>query len=88
MYSEIDVGTTFAFYLPALQDRATTPIEREPELAGGAGRILLVDDEEVIHKTVTMMLTTLGYEVESVYDGAAALHAYKTDLYPFWWRKS
>jgi CheY-like chemotaxis protein len=78
--SEIDVGTTFEFYLPALPAYATMATEQEQELARGTGRILLVDDEELIHIAVEMILTMLGYEVESVYDGEEALQAYKVSL--------
>ena len=46
----------------------------------GTGRILFMDDEEVLHRTVGRTLKLLGYEVESVYDGEAALQAYKEAL--------
>ena len=78
--SEIDVGTTFEFYLPASEEQAVTITEEEEELARGTGRILLMDDEETIHKTVGRMLRELGYEVDSVYDGDEALQVYKTSL--------
>ena len=79
-HSEIDVGTTFEFYLPASQEQAVTTTEEGEELARGTGRILLADDEETIHKSVGRMLRELGYEVDSVYDGGEALHAYKASL--------
>ena len=77
VHSEQNVGTTFEFYLPALLELAPTTTEPEHELARGTGRILLMDDEEMIHTTVTTMLKMLGYEVEGVYDGEEALQAYQ-----------
>ena len=78
--SEQNVGTTFEFYLPALQERATATREQEHIWARGTGHILLMDDEETIHRTVGRTLKLLGYEVESVYDGEDALQAYKAAL--------
>jgi len=78
--SEIDVGTTFEFYLPASSERAVVVPEAEEELPRGTGRILLMDDEETIHETVGRMLGELGYEVDSVYDGDEALQTYRASL--------
>ncbi|MCX5999440.1 MAG: PAS domain S-box protein, partial [Chloroflexi bacterium] len=76
--SKLGVGTTFRIYLPAsekpIQDRrAEAP--RGASVARG-GRIIVMDDEEIIRKMVVRLLTTAGYEVEAVSDGAAALERY------------
>lgn len=80
--SEKDVGATFEFYLPSLQKKALAKVEakRDPELARGVGRILLMDDDEMVQKSVAMMLKMVGYEVESAYDGSAALQLYQARL--------
>lgn len=80
--SEKDVGTTFEFYLPSLQKQTLAKVEtkRDPELARGVGRILLMDDDEMVQKSVAMMLKMVGYEVESAYDGSAALQLYQARL--------
>ncbi|MAG13353.1 MAG: hypothetical protein CMN78_02025 [Spirochaetales bacterium] len=80
VHSEIDVGTTFELYLPALQEHALTATEQEQEFAHGTGSILLMDDEDAIHRTVGRMLNSLGYDVESVYDGQDALQEYNASL--------
>ncbi|MBT4502198.1 MAG: response regulator [Gemmatimonadetes bacterium] len=80
VHSEIDVGTTFTFYLPASGKQAVTVVEQEKELSVGFERILLMDDEEIIHRTVSRTLKLLGYEVESVFDGNGALQAYNDAL--------
>jgi len=74
--SDIDVGTSFYFYLPTV-DQPLTPTMTRPELKRGAGRILLMDDEELIHASVGKMLDALGYEVDCVWDGKEALAAYQ-----------
>jgi two-component system, cell cycle sensor histidine kinase and response regulator CckA len=80
VFSEKNVGTIFEFYLPASEKQAVTVTEVEQELARGTGRILLMDDEETIHRMIGRTLRTLGYAVESVHDGEEALKAYKMAL--------
>ena len=43
----------------------------------GKGRIMVMDDEEIIRDTAGSMLTTLGYEVDCAKDGAEAINLYK-----------
>jgi PAS domain S-box-containing protein len=78
--SRQNVGTTFEFYLPASEEQAITVTETEQYLARGTGRILLMDDEETIHRMVGRTLKGLGYDVESVYDGDEAIQIYKAVL--------
>jgi CheY-like chemotaxis protein len=74
--SEQGVGTTFPFYLPASGKRIVAVPEPEKEASIGTGKVLLMDDEETIHRTVGRALTVFGYEVESVYDGDEAVKKY------------
>lgn len=56
---------------------------REPHHDGGGMRILLVDDNSQLRNTRAVMLSTHGYEVESVSDTAEACarwHAKRPDL--------
>jgi CheY-like chemotaxis protein len=46
------------------------------EIVAGSGRILLMDDEEVIREVCVELLLDLGYEVESVTDGQSMLDSY------------
>ena len=43
----------------------------------GAGKVLLMEDEESVRETANEMLTFLGYDVESAGDGAEAVRLYK-----------
>ncbi|MFT5089503.1 MAG: two-component system cell cycle sensor histidine kinase/response regulator CckA [Candidatus Latescibacterota bacterium] len=78
--SLIDAGTTFEFHLPASLAPATQRAKKERVLPHGSGRILMMDDEELIHSSVGKMLKMIGYEVYSVYDGTEAVVAYRESL--------
>jgi len=80
VHSEENIGTTFEFYLPAVQEHLASTTDSDQKLMGGTGRILLMDDEEMIHTVVTMMLEKMGYQVESAYEGDQALQAYQAAM--------
>ncbi len=71
-------GTTFTLYLPAseqpLPAKATAPLRP----AHGQGRILVMDDDDMLRQLVSTMVRQLGYEVESAKDGFEALTLYQT----------
>ncbi|HKQ98391.1 MAG TPA: PAS domain S-box protein, partial [Candidatus Polarisedimenticolia bacterium] len=55
------------------RDRTTRTAKRP----GGRGRILVLDDEEMIRTLLRDLLGVLGYEVAAVADGEAAIAAYE-----------
>ncbi len=68
-------GTTFQVYLPVAK-RAELPECAESEGDGvvrGGGRILFVDDEEMIREVCKEILTALGFQVDAVGSGQEAL---------------
>ncbi len=76
--SEPGKGASFSIYLPAqikehVAPRASVPIQ---DLPRGEGRILLMDDEEAMREVAALMLSSLGYSVTTVENGAEALQAY------------
>ena len=74
--SEPGTGTIFRVYFPA----ATGTIEaagNQRQIATGHGRILLVDDEELLVQLGADILTSLGYEVEARTDSLEALAAFR-----------
>jgi PAS domain S-box-containing protein len=84
--SAIGKGTTFSIYLPAATKKYVPKREREPELLRGKGKILVMDDEEMIRNNVGSMLKHLGYDAEFAKDGAKALELYakaKESDHPF-----
>jgi nitrogen-specific signal transduction histidine kinase/CheY-like chemotaxis protein len=77
--SQIGVGTTFHIYLPASQKKI--PPQKEiptpPPSPSRQGRILIMDDEEIVRYATGSLLAHLGYEVESARDGAEAIALYQ-----------
>ena len=73
--SKLGVGTTFHIYLPASEK--ATPEKEEIRLIKGQGRILVMDDEESLRKTVGRVLDKLGYEPEFAKDGTEAIEMVK-----------
>ncbi len=57
-------GTTVALWLPTTEDAVAPPAGVEqPESVAGVGRVLLVDDEELVRASTADMLSELGYAV-------------------------
>ncbi|MCK6460351.1 MAG: response regulator [Planctomycetes bacterium] len=79
VYSEVGRGTTFNVYLPVDEEAvaATPPPAPATEVVKGTGRILVVDDEEVVRTAAAAMLRHLGYEVVALADGEEAVLYYR-----------
>ncbi len=75
--SEVGVGTTVVIYLPASQKAMVSAQPHSPVLLSGSGRILVMDDEEMIRNVLRQLLESLGYTVECVQDGTEAVAAYQ-----------
>ncbi|MGE5173280.1 MAG: PAS domain S-box protein [Betaproteobacteria bacterium] len=75
--SELGVGTTFSIYLPASREAAIAKKPDEAPLPTGAGKILLMDDEEEVRNTTGNVLKRLGYTVEYAEDGLRAIALYQ-----------
>jgi len=80
--SEKDAGSCFTIYLPARNGVVSELSDRRPETLDvckfGAGRrILVMDDDESVVGPLTEMLTDMGFDVESSYDGDEAVILYK-----------
>ncbi|MRR07038.1 MAG: PAS domain S-box protein [Deltaproteobacteria bacterium] len=74
--SECGVGTTFTVFLPAT-DKTVEVAETAAELLpAGKGRVLLMDDEDIVIVVGSEMLTELGYDVAVARDGAAAVELF------------
>ncbi len=79
VYSEPDVGAIFHILLP-LTDVAGIPKARTQILAHGSGRILIIDDEQVIRVTATAILESLGYETVTAVNGQEGLEIYEQEF--------
>jgi DNA-binding response OmpR family regulator len=65
-------STTSRVLLPGTDAAIEETPPAEPEPAGGAERILVVDDEEVVRELLARMLLEQGYDVEVATSAAAA----------------
>ena len=85
VYSQPGQGATFQIFFPKIHEKTgvvptiapsgDTPC---PTISTRTGRILLVDDEEILIAVVTEMLKVLGYEVISANRGPDALYIFKS----------
>ena len=74
--SEYGSGATFYMEFPIAQDAAegeSQDEEHKPEVADAGGRILVIDDEQVIRDLVVAALTKRGYQVETQADAREVL---------------
>jgi len=68
-------GSTFTVYLPASRKNPDTPV------APGVpkkGRILVMDDQEIVQRGLKAMLAKLDYQTTCVADGLEAIHEFQT----------
>ncbi|WP_072908795.1 hybrid sensor histidine kinase/response regulator [Malonomonas rubra] len=78
--SELGIGTTFSLYLPLLIEQDMEAVlDTDSPLPRGEGKILLVDDEELVRKVSSAMLAELGYQVKCFPDGEAAFEYYRSN---------
>ena len=88
--STTGVGTTVTIYLPAserpeskapgAQRKDVGPQSTIANQQSTIQRVLVMDDEEMLRNLAQKMLERLGYEVETVKDGAEAIETYKKHM--------
>jgi PAS domain S-box-containing protein len=71
--SEVGRGTEFRIRLPACEAGSEEAEKSREGIVTGEGKILVMDDEEMVRKLVGKLLVRLGYEVELAEDGAEAV---------------
>lgn len=77
MESESGVGSRFHVYLPAAETKVIEPAAFQPREPARKGRVLVMDDEEILREVVRDMLRVLGYEVETGKDGFEAIERFR-----------
>jgi PAS domain S-box-containing protein len=74
--SRLGEGATFHFFLPAWEKEPVATDEETAPLDSKKGKVLVMDDEEIIREVVGEMLSHLGYRAEFCGDGAEAIEKY------------
>jgi two-component system cell cycle sensor histidine kinase/response regulator CckA len=76
--SEVDKGSTFCLYLPASRSKSKPKVTEKKQLPLEKGRILVMDDEEIVRKVARHMLSYLGFnDIAFAADGSEAVKLYK-----------
>jgi len=77
--SEEGVGTTFHILIPIAEkvERTGTENGTTDTTVKGWGKILLVDDEEIVRNALTCVLQEAGYDVIAAVDGLQSLEFYQ-----------
>jgi CheY-like chemotaxis protein len=76
VYSTPDTGTSFQMLFPLSTEEVSLDLNLPPVMKG-SGRILVVNDEEVMRITAQAILEDLGYEVILANDGEQAVKIYE-----------
>jgi two-component system cell cycle sensor histidine kinase/response regulator CckA len=78
--SQLNVGSIFDIFLPALDTEGAGNKGEAAELFSGKGKILVMDDEEMVREVAEQMLEYLGYSVTFAKDGREALGLYQEGM--------
>ena len=70
-------GTTFQIYLPATKKDIIEVCIEEKVVRHGKGRVLVMDDEEMILKIAKELLQFMGYEVTTAQSGEETIGFYR-----------
>ncbi len=78
--SKLGVGTVFNIYLPASMEKVTIKKPTEDEPLTGTGKVLIMDDDELVRDSLGEMLISIGYAVEFADNGEKAVDIYKNAM--------
>ncbi len=75
--SHFGMGTTFRLFLPAMQEKQQLTTETFSVHPAKRGKILVMDDEEIVRVVVQRLLLQCGFEADLTKDGAEMLRLYR-----------
>ena len=76
--SQIGDGTTFHIYLPAKEKGVSAAELETAKPTMGQGKVLVMDDEEMVRDVLGEILSRLGYEADFASDGSQAIEKFVT----------
>jgi len=75
--SKVGEGSVFTIYLPVSEESGRSPAEVAAGWQSTSGRVLIMDDEDIVTDVMGTMLNQLGYEVLVARDGQEMLTIYQ-----------
>lgn len=75
--SKVGQGTTVHIYLPAMPTEAVRQAAKRQSFENCRGKLLVMDDEDLVLDMIRDLLTDIGFEVACVKEGEQLLQAYK-----------
>lgn len=75
--SELNKGSVFSIYLPAVEADAGQDVRSSIPCVTRKARVLVMDDEEIIRDVAAMMIRELGHTGESAGDGLDAIEKFR-----------
>ncbi len=78
VFSAVGKGSCFSVLIPAQAGSEPADIPAKKDMGAPAGgRVLIMDDEELVREIATEILEFIGYEVENCAEGGEAVKRYK-----------
>ncbi len=77
--STVGEGTVFEIYFPLIKSKIESPKTTKTHITSGVGTILVADDEEIIRRTLQLMLKRMGYTVILASNGVEAVEIFKKE---------
>ncbi len=75
--SELGIGSCFTVYLPASTGQAAAPVQPRHEISRGrTGRVLIMDDEDMVAEVSGEMIESLGYTTKRACNGDEAIRMF------------
>jgi len=69
-------GTSFFILLPASSKEPIASSRNKESITSGKGKVLFMDDDEMIRSSMTMMIEYLGYRIDTAATGKKAIDNY------------
>ncbi len=71
-------GTIYRIYLPAIEEKKAAPSRSSVISRSRRGRVLVMDDEEIVRAVVSRLLLQCGFDSELAREGSEMLRLYRT----------